>query len=168
MQILTATIHLSGDKYILTVPDGKGQEQIKVGEGTLTSYQKDKELFQNGDIVAFKPGKTPYLIGPASALGVVMGTVKTVEYTTTASGAAIVNVSLDKDGGFARIKFSGKLPVSVGGRTGSGSSTQGGDILEGGTIEAVGTVSAYVPEGKDVAYTSIWASSVNVLELGDF
>lgn len=160
MQILTATINLSGDKYILTVPDSKGQEQIKVGEGTLTTYQKDKELFRNGDIVAFKPGKTPYLIGPAAALGVVMGTVKNVEYTNTANGSPIVSVSLDKDGGFARIKFSGKLPV------------QGGDILEGGKIEAVGTVSAYLPAKQDspagVAYTTIWASSVNVLELGDF
>jgi hypothetical protein len=155
MQILTATIVITGSDYILTIPDSKGQAPVKVGEGKLTTYQIEKELFKSGSLVAFKPGKSPYLVAPANALGVAAGTVKSVEYKTTSSNATIVEVKLDRDGGFARIKFSGKLPVK-------------GEIVEGSKIEAVGVASAYLPADAEIGYVSIWASSVEVSELVDF
>lgn len=156
MQILTATIVITGSSYMLTIPDSKGQAPVKVGEGNLTQYQIEKELFKSGDIVAYKPGKSPYLVAPANSLGVAMGTVKTVESKTTPSGAIIVEVSLEQDGGYARIKYSGKLPVN------------GGEVLVGSSVKVVGVASAYCPADKEIGYVSIWASSVEVMELSGF
>jgi hypothetical protein len=155
MQILTATIVITGSNYILTIPDSKGQAPVKVGEGKLTTYQIEKELFKSGSLVAFKPGKSPYLVSPAEALGVAAGTVKSVDLKFTPSGAGIYEVKLDRDGGFAKIKFSNKLPIKS-------------EILEGSKIEAVGVASAYLPADAKVGYVSIWASSVEVSELVDF
>ena len=155
MQVLTATIVITGSSYMLTIPDSKGQAPVKVGEGNLTKFQIEKELFKSGDLVAYKPGKSPYLVAPANALGVAMGTVKTVESKTTPSGAIIVEVSLEQDGGYARIKYSGKLPVN-------------GEVLVGSSVKVVGVASAYCPADKEIGYVSIWASSVEVMELSSF
>jgi hypothetical protein len=156
MQILTGKITITGSDYDVYLPDSKGQELIKVGSGKLTPYQIEKQLYSSGETVAFKKGKSPYLLAPAAALGVAVGTVKTINYKETPSGASIVEVGLDQDGGYARIKYSGKLPIT------------GGEVLEGSLVKFVGTASAYKPEDKDTSYISIWASSVEVIPVAEF
>jgi hypothetical protein len=156
MQILTGKITITGSDYDVYLPDSKGQELIKVGSGKLTPYQIEKQLYSSGETVAFKKGKSPYLLAPAAALGVAVGTVKSVNTRFTDSGAGIVEVSLDQDGGYARIKYSSKLPVT------------GGEVLEGSLVKFVGTASAYKPEDKDTSYISIWASSVEVIPVAEF
>jgi hypothetical protein len=147
MQILSAQITVTDDKFSLAMTDRDGKV-TNVGEGTLSAYQVSKSLFKTGDYVMYKPGKSPYLIASSKSFGVAVGTI--AEMTHADKGN--VKITLSQDGGFAKLTFSPKLPV------------RGGDLEVGVQIKAVGSVSAYKSDKMNNPYVSIWCSSVDVME----
>jgi hypothetical protein len=147
MQILSAQITITDDKFSLAMTDRDGKA-IKVGEGVLSAYQISKSVFKTGDYVMYKPGKSPYLIASSASFGVAVGTI--MEMTHADNGN--VKITLGIDGGYAKLTFSPKLPV------------RGGDLEIGVQIKAVGSVSVYQTDTMNNSYVSIWCSSVDVME----